>query len=277
MHQGEPINSADPTFTVRFSGEFPVISAAGRVAISPFFVNGANLISSNSIGIYTSDLDGSNYRQIFSSAGHSSYAPAWSPDGQWLAISDGEVFTEKRITRLLLIKADGSGQRELGDPADSGSFPSFSPDGKQIAYRAWGDEHHRGLRILNLADGSTRALTSESDNFPAWSPQGDRICFTRKTPAPAFFDIFVIRTDGGDLKQLTNAAGNDAHCAWSPDRKYILFSSSRFGLRDEAPLYDQSPQPYAELMVMRADGSDQRPVTDDKWEEGTPAWAPEKR
>jgi hypothetical protein len=30
-------------------------------------------------------------------------------------------------------------------------------------------------------------------------------------------------------------------------------------------------------MVMRADGSEQKPVTDDKWEEGTPAWVPEKK
>ena len=38
---------------------------------------------------------------------------------------------------------------------------------------------------------------------------------------------------------------------------------------------DNSPQPYAELFLMKADGSGQRPITDDKWEEGTPAWVPE--
>jgi hypothetical protein len=73
---------------------------------------------------------------------------------------------------------------------------------------------------------------------------------------------------------LTTAPGNDAHCAWSPDGRRILFSSARFGLRDEALMYDGSPQPYAELFVMRADGSGQAPITNDKWEEGTPAWAP---
>jgi len=50
--------------------------------------------------------------------------------------------------------------------------------------------------------------------------------------------------------------------------------AARLGFRDETPLYDGSPQPYAELFVMNADGSDQRPITSDKWEEGTPAWVP---
>jgi Tol biopolymer transport system component len=34
------------------------------------------------------------------------------------------------------------------------------------------------------------------------------------------------------------------------------------------------PQPYGELIVMKLDGSDQRPLTDNRWEEGTPAWQP---
>jgi hypothetical protein len=47
------------------------------------------------------------------------------------------------------------------------------------------------------------------------------------------------------------------------------------GYRDEAPLYEAiTSQPYAELFLMRADGSRQRAITDDKWEQGTPASVP---
>ena len=40
-------------------------------------------------------------------------------------------------------------------------------------------------------------------------------------------------------------------------------------------MYDGSPQPYAELFLMKADGTSAHPITNDKWEEGTPAWVPQ--
>ena len=102
--------------------------------------------------------------------------------------------------------------------------------------------------------------------------------FTRYAPDDRFpydeFDIYTIRPDGTDLTRLTDAEGNDAHSLWSPDGNFILFSSSRFGYKDESPLVLNQPQPYAELFIMNADGSNQRPLTDNQYEEGTPAWLP---
>ena len=125
---------------------------------------------------------------------------------------------------------------------------------------------------MNLDEGSTTQLTSGFDNFPAWSPKGDLIVFTRLSEDD--YDIYTIRPDGTGLKKLTTTPGNDAHAMWSPDGKRILFSSARLGFKDEAPLYDEIPQPYGELFVMNADGSAQRPLTDNQWEDATPAWAP---
>src|SRR5215471_15574961 len=130
----------------------------------------------------------------------------------------------------------------------------------------------QGLRILNLKDGSITMLTTGYDNFPAWSPRGDLISFTSFRNGD--FDIYTIKPDGTDVRQLTTTPGNDAHAVWSPDGRYLLFSSGRFGYKDEGPLYDDVPQPYAELFVMNADGSHQRPLTDNAWEDGTPAWQP---
>jgi hypothetical protein len=45
------------------------------------------------------------------------------------------------------------------------------------------------------------------------------------------------------------------------------------GFKDEA-IYTDSPQPYGELFVMRNDGSDARQLTDNQWEDATPAWQP---
>ena len=41
-------------------------------------------------------------------------------------------------------------------------------------------------------------------------------------------------------------------------------------------LYDGVPQPYGEIFAMRADGSDVRQLTDNKWEDASAAMAPEK-
>ena len=171
----------------------------------------------------------------------------------------------------MLMRPDGSELHELTKTEGNSGFPSWSPDGKRIVYRFWSGSEY-GLRIINLEDGSTTQLTSGFDNFPAWSPEGDLIAFTRFSEDD--FDIYTIRPDGTGLKRLTTTPGNDAHEIWSPDGKHILFSSARFGFKDEAPLYDDIPQPYAELFVMNADGSGQRPLTDNQWEDGTPAWAP---
>jgi Tol biopolymer transport system component len=274
--QNQPLYAKDQTFDLRFSGEFPAVSSTGKLALSPFGDVGAlRIVPFDKVAVYVSDLDGTNRKQLFQQDGGGAFSPSWSPDGKWIVFGYGAVFKdrESKPQRLIMVRADGSEKRELtSGPLNSG-FPSWSPDGKRIVYRVWSKEE-RSLQILNLDDGKSTKLTSGNDNFPAWSPLGDRIGFTRDTGGTNSYEIFTVRPDGTDLKQLTHAPGNDAHCAWSPDGKYIVFSSARLGFRDETPLYDGSPQPYAELFVMNADGSNQRPITSDKWEEGTPAWVP---
>ena len=67
---------------------------------------------------------------------------------------------------------------------------------------------------------------------------------------------------------------NRSRCmGWSPDGSRIVFASTRMGFKDEMT-YTDAPQPYGEIFTMRADGSDVQQLTDNQWEEGTPAWQP---
>jgi TolB protein len=176
------------------------------------------------------------------------------------------------IGDIAIINKDGSNLKILTDGRSNYGFPSWSPDGKRIVYREATDSI-RGLRIVDVETGKVTSLTDNSqDNFPSWSPNGDLIAYTSKKGNN--YDIYVIKPDGSGLKRLTSDPGNDAHNVWSPDGKWIAFSSGKTGFKDESALHAHNPQPYGEICVMHADGSDLRVLTDNQYEEATPAWMP---
>ena len=173
----------------------------------------------------------------------------------------------------MLINPDGTGVRVLADDGLNNGFPSWSPDGRRIVYR-----RAKQLAIVNVADGSKVTLTDGShyDNFPQWSPKGGVIMFTSDREDKQF-SLYTMRPDGSNIRRLTKGTRIDAHSVWSNDGEWIVFSSGRKGFKDEMALYDGTPQPYGEIFAMRADGSDVRQLTDNKWEDSSPGWAPEPR
>jgi Tol biopolymer transport system component len=266
--QNTQLYSWDKKREYRYTDVFPAICpASGQLALTDLDFPFGNAMASVSV----MNPDGTDRRKVFQREKGASLVPTWSPDCQWIAFGYGTFFGGRGFgpARLHLVKADGSEDKELLSGKMNVGFPTWSPDGKTIVYRTWGDEaskEARGLRALTVADHSIRTLTTEWDNFPFYSPSGDRIVFTRRMP-DTDFEVFTMKADGTDVKRLTTTRGADAHATWSEDGKEIWFESSRTGFKDEAPLYDTSPQPYAQVFLMNRDGSNVRQLTDSKWED----------
>ena len=201
-----------------------------------------------------------------------------SADGRTLAFGIWSSPRVEEAGQIAVIEGDGSHFRVVTHDINHSDYPSFSPDGTKLVFRlSRPDERahaQRGLRILTLGDGKVAKLTSGWDDFPVWSPRGDRIAFSGFETGD--FEIYTIRPDGTELRQLTHTHGNDAHPVWSPDGKWLAFNSSRLGWKDEAmlPWHGGGGQTYGEIFVMRADGTEVRQLTDDQWEEGVTGWVP---
>jgi TolB protein len=115
-------------------------------------------------------------------------------------------------------------------------FPSFSPDGKRIAFEvAFGaPTFGRDIFVMN-ADGTNQVnLTAENsgnDQFANFSPDGARITFSPESGAPSFDrEIYVMNADGTNKLNLTNSpSSSDLISYFSPDGKRIVFISDRVG------------------------------------------------
>jgi len=258
-------------FEMIITEPFPSFSRQGdRLAYSATS-DGTN-VADTSIAVMKAD--GSERRPVFARAGFSAFSSAWSPAGDLIAFGVGRYFRVPGhpTAQVAIVKADGSDLRFITDDGSNNGFPSWSPDGTRIVYKQ--DAH---LVIYSVADGKVTNLTqpgSQYDNFPYWSSK-DVIAFTSNRDGD--FEIYTIKPDGTNLRRLTSSPGVDGHSIWSPDGEWIMFSSSRMGFKDERPLLERIPQPYGELFVMRGDGTGLRQLTDNQWEDATPAWMPEQR
>jgi TolB protein len=265
-----PTASRDPQFELFLSEPFPAFSPDGKKLIYSQY--GGNGTGVGDTTIELMNADGSAKHALFHKDGVSAFDAVWSPAGDMIAFCVGRYFRAAGLpsAQIALMKPDGSGYREIAEEGVNNGFPSWSPDGKRLVYK-----RGKQLVILSVADGKISPLTDGThyDNFPKWSPKGDVIMFT--TDRDNDWELYTIRPDGTGVRRLTKSAGNDAHSIWSDDGEWVVFSSGRKGFKDEMALYDGVPQPYGEIFAMRADGSDVRQLTDNKWEDASPGWMPE--
>jgi Tol biopolymer transport system component len=209
--------------------------------------------------IFAMNPDGTGRIRLTRDPGAFDEDPAWSPDGTRIAfVKLGDLASPG----IYVMNADGSGPRWILEDSTGPTSPSWSPDGTSIVFESGLGEERTGsgdrdVFVAEVATGELRRLTSDParDEYPALSPDGSRIAFTRQSRGDA--DIYVMNVDGSSVTQLTSGHGVDLRPAWSPDGRQIVFE------RD------------GDVYVANADGSDLTNLTEGPAEDRDPVWAPD--
>jgi hypothetical protein len=130
-----------------------------------------------------------------------------------------------------------------------------------------------GIAIRLTSPAVNAAGAYEQDLAPSWSPRGDRIMFTRRSPSPgerspASYGLFSISSDGGGATEMSTGPGNAWLGAWGPWARTYAWSSDAASRRSFAgPL---------NVAMLARDGSVQAATTPEgRMATGAPAWSPD--
>lgn len=196
--------------------------------------------------------------------------PVWSPDGKSLYFSSNRAGSVN-IWRVAIDEKSGavSGRPQAVTTigaATSALQLSFARDVGKLAYIA--QDEIRNLRKISF-DPSTGKATGEPSSitrgsmqlwFPDASPDGEWLtCFSMGNQR----HIFIMRTDGSELRDLTDDTFRHFWPRWSPDGNRIAFSSRRSG--------------NYELWMINRDGSGLQQLTRDNASPGAhySPWSPD--
>ncbi|MCA9033049.1 MAG: PD40 domain-containing protein, partial [Planctomycetaceae bacterium] len=165
--------------------------------------------------VYLADADGSNVARV--ETGHSfNFAPKWPPDGEWVAFVSG-VHAD---CHPYVVRRDGTDLRKVADRG---------------GYQGW-------MLFLDVPD-----YHQGSSDVPCWSADSKYLYYTAKIGDAV--ELMRASLDG-QPEQLSHSEAGVLHYhpVASPDGKYVLFGSTRDGVR--------------QLYVANADGSEARSITE---------------
>jgi len=225
--------------------------------------------------------------------GATDHHPLWNPNGKWILYQSGR----KGFNELYVVSDDGKQENLLaateiykgqdvisntaqdkGDAVSSDRFdpnPSWSPDGTRISYTERSRQFFSGkLKVLTFdqATGTAKAsidlYTAKNDpggawavNTASWSPDSGKLAVVLQESG--WDKIWLIPSKGGKPQQLTKGMGEDENPIYSPDGKWIVFTSNR-DLAEEHHLW-----------IVSSSGGAPRRLTHLSGNESAPQWSPD--
>ena len=196
-----------------------------------------------------------------------SWNPVWAPDGRHLYYVSNRGGSTN-VWRVAIDEATGLvlGEPEpLTTPAPFAAHLTISADGQRLAYSSVQETQNIFRLGLDPATGEVRGdpvPVTRGTRFwsnPDPSPDGQSVVFYSQVQPEG--DLYVIRTDGTGLRQVTSDTAMDRVPRWSPDGEWIVSFSDRSG--------------EFQVWKSRVDGSELQQVGGDLGEGAVSAWSPD--
>jgi Tol biopolymer transport system component len=241
--------------------EFPSLSPDGK-----WIVYDGN--QAGNADIYLQSVSGQNPINLTKDSPEDDTQPAFSPDGETIAFR-----SERQGGGIFVMGRTGESVRRI---TDSGFNPAWSPDGTQLVFAtAVPDPFARSrseLWTVTPATGEKRRLSDVVDGVqPSWSPHGQRIAYWAvfgEGRRQGQRDIWTVPANSGPPTPVTSDAALDWNPVWSPEGRFLYFSSDRGGSMNlwRIPLDEVSgrvpgppealtaPSPDARHLSVSADG-----------------------
>lgn len=223
--------------------------------------------------LMVANSDGSGERTLVSRSGHdwfSGSGPSWSPDGKTIACAAGSDTGGAHMTVIGVDPNDGTVK-----PLTTRKWPGeihrvvWMNDGSglvalgQIEFQMVGGTQ---LWFISFPEGAVRQITNDLNSYGRVSLglAGDNSTVVTAQSDPSF-QIFTVGLNErvSDTKQISNGKVDGVSgLAWTPDGRIVYLTNAG----------DKT-----ELWIMNADGSNNRQLTNDGYQKGSPAVSPDGR